>query len=158
MPKISKEEFEELERLRLVEQSTIAGLKETGFSDKALEFFKHRKNFLLPEDSLKDNAEAVGDFTGACGDHIDIYLRIEGDTIKNAKFLTDGCPGAVTSAAVLTEIAKGESIDRAFNLEISDVVEFLKEGPKDLPKHMHDCCGIATWALRDAITKYKKVK
>lgn len=156
MPEISKEELEELRRLRLVEQSVIAGLKETGFSNRALEFFRHRKNFLLPDDPLKDSADTVGGFTGACGDHIDIYLRIEGDIIKDAKFLTDGCPGAVTSAAALTEVAKDRSINRVLKLEISDVIGFLKEGPKGLPRHMHDCCGIAIGALRDAIAQYKK--
>ncbi len=60
MPEISEEEYEELKRLKLVEQSTIAGLKEEGFSEKAIEFFRERKNFLLPEDSLKDNADMKG--------------------------------------------------------------------------------------------------
>lgn len=45
MPKISKKEFEELKRLRLIEQSVVAGLRETGFSDKALEFFRYSRIF-----------------------------------------------------------------------------------------------------------------
>ncbi len=39
MPVVSKEELEELKRLKLVEQSVIAGLREGGFSEKALDFF-----------------------------------------------------------------------------------------------------------------------
>lgn len=156
MPEISKEELEELRRLRLVEQSVIAGLREEGFSDKALEYFRYRKNFLLPNDPLKDNPNIVGSFTGACGDHVDIYLKIEGDRIKDAKYLTDGCPGAVTSASALTETIKGKRIDQIIRLRVPDIVGFLKEGPRGLPKHMYDCCGIAIGALRDAIAKYKK--
>ena len=156
MPEVSKEEFEELTRLRLVEQAVIAGLREGGFSEKALEFFRYRKNFLLPDDPLKDNADVVGSFTGACGDHVDIYLKIGQDIIRDAKFLTDGCPGAVTSAAALTEMIKGEDTTRASELKVPDVVGFLKEGAKGLPRNMHDCCGIAVGALRDAIAKYKK--
>jgi len=158
MLEISKEELAELKRLKLVEQSVVAGLREEGFSDKALEFFRYRKNFLLEGDALKENADTVGSFTGACGDHIDIYLKIEKDTIKDAKFLTDGCPGAVTSVAALTEIAKGKSINQALDLKVPDIVQFLTEDTKGLPRHMNACCGIAVGALRDAIARYKKVK
>ena len=156
MPEISREEFEELRRLKLVEESVIAGLREVGFSKIALGFFRYRKNFLLEGDPLKDNADAVGSFIGTCGDHIDIYLKIEENIIKDAKYLTDGCPGAVTSASALTEIIKDRGINQVTKLEISDVVEFLKEGSRGLPKHMYDCCGIAIGALRDAITRYRK--
>jgi nitrogen fixation NifU-like protein len=158
MPEISGEELEELRRLTLVEQSVMAGLREGGFSEKALEFFRYRKNFLLPDDPLKDMADVVGKFTGACGDHVDIYLKIDQDIIKDAKFLTDGCPGAVTSASALIEMIKGESTTRASELKVPHVVGFLKEGAKGLPKNMHDCCGIAIGALRDAIARYKQAK
>ncbi len=60
MPEISEEELEELKRLKSVEQSVIAGLREEGFSEKAIEFFRYRKNFLLPDDSLKETADTVG--------------------------------------------------------------------------------------------------
>ena len=158
MIEISKEEYEELQRLKLVEQSVIAGLLEEGFSDKAIEFFRYRKNFLLPGDPLKNNADIIGGFTGSCGDHVDIYLKIKENIIKDAKYLTDGCPGAVTSASTVTEIVKNKHINEVSKLKISDIVEFLKEGPKGLPKNMYDCCGIAIGALRNAISRYKKEK
>lgn len=150
MPEISKEEYEELKRLREVEKSVIAGLKEESFSQKAIELFRERKNFVLPDDSLRDNADLKGSFTGACGDHIEIYLQTEMDKITDAKFTTDGCPGAVTSAAALTEIAKGKKTYQASKLEVQNVVEYLNEGARGLPKSMHDCCAIAIEALKDA--------
>lgn len=150
--------LEELERLKLVEQSVIAGLEEGGFSDKAIELFRYRKNFLLPDDSLKDEPDIVGSFTGACGDHVEMYLTIDQDIIKDAKFLTDGCPGAVTSASALTGLAMGKDIEEAEKLSVKSVVEYLKEGSRGLPKSMYDCCGIAVGSLRNAIKKYKNVK
>ncbi len=158
MPEISKKELEELKRLKLVEQSVVVGLKESGFSDRALEFFGYKRNFLLDEDPLKKKANAIGGFTGACGDHVDIYLEIEGNIIEDAKFVTYGCSGAVISAAALAEMVKNKNIDQTFKLNVSDVVKFLKEGPRGLPKHRWDCCGIAVEALRDAIARYKKIK
>lgn len=113
---------------------------------------------MLDEDSLKRNADAIGGFTGSCEDHVDIYLRVEENTIRDVKFVTYGCSGAVISADALAEMAKNRNIDKAFKLNISDVVEFLREGSKRLPKNVYGCCSIATGALKDAIARYKKLR
>lgn len=147
----------EMERLKLVEQSVIIGLREGGFSEKALELFRYRKNFLTQIPSGY-KADTVGSFTGSCGDRVDIYLKIEEDAIKGMKYTTDGCPGAVTSASALTELAIGKKLKEVRKLTVNSVVEYLKEGPKGLPKNMHDCCVIAVGSLRDAVNKFKLKK
>jgi|AntAceMinimDraft_9_1070365.scaffolds.fasta_scaffold62080_4 nitrogen fixation NifU-like protein len=147
----------EMARLKLVEQSVIAGLREEGFSEKALELFRYRKNFLIggPEEY---EADVVGSFTGSCGDRVDIYLKIEENVIKDAKYTTNGCPGAVTSASAVTLLLIGKRIDEAKNLNIKSVIEYLKKGQKSLPKHMYDCCGIPIGSLKDAVSKYETKK
>lgn len=151
-----EKELQDFKRLKLVEQSVIAGLKEEGFSDKAVKYFRYRKNFLLDDDPLKENADSVGGFTGTCGDHVDIYLKIDEGVIQDAKYQTDGCPGAVTSASAVTELAKNKTLGEARRVTVKDVVDHLKEGPKGLPKHMYDCCRIAVGSLREAINQYKR--
>lgn len=150
-----KKELDEMKRLRLVEQSVLAGLREEGFSEKAIKLFRYRKNFLT-QDSLEYGADVKGSFTGSCGDHVDTYLKIEGNVIKDAKYHTDGCPGAVTSASTLTELAINKTVEEAKKLSVKSIVEYLKEGPKGLPRHMYDCCGIAIGSLRDGINKWRK--
>lgn len=152
-----KKKLQEMERLRLVEQSVIAGLKEEGFSDKAVKLFRYRKNFLT-QDPSEYKADVKGIFTGACGDHVDTYLKIEGNKIKDAKYHTDGCPGAVTSASALAELAIGKTIKEAEKLSVKSVVEYLRESEKGLPKKMYDCCGIAIGSLRDGIKKWEREK
>lgn len=151
-----EKKLEELKRLEQVEKSVISGLREGGFSDKAIGFFRYRRNFLVEGDPLGYSADAIGNFTGSCGDTITIYLRIKGNTIRDAKYRTDGCPGAVTSASALTELIRGKNIEEASKLNVDSVVEFLKEGSRGLPKNMYDCCGIAVGSLRKAIGGYKK--
>ena len=56
------------------------------------------------------------------------------------------------------DLTSGYTIDKGLKLKISDVVEFLKEESKDLPRHMYDYCGIAVGALKDAIDNIKEVK
>lgn len=157
MPEISEEEHEELKRLKLVEQSVIAGLREEGFSEKALELFRYRKNFLTQYPS-EYNADVKGEFTGSCGDHVDIYLKIEENKIEDAKYRTDGCPGAVTSTSALTELVVGKEIEEAKEINVNSIIEYLKEGSGGLPKHMYDCCGIAVGSLRDGIKKWEEKK
>lgn len=160
MEKVRKyeEELQELRRLKLVEESVIAGLKEEGFSDKALKYFRYRKNFILEDDPLKENADAKGGFTGSCGDHVDTYLKINGDIIQDTKYMTDGCPGAVTSASAITELAKGKTLEEAKKFTVRDVIADLKEGARGLPRHMYDCCGITVGSLREAIKQYERNK
>ena len=153
-----EEKLKDLERLKKVEQSIMVGLKEEGFSDKALDLFRYRKNFLIEGDPLENNADVVAGFTGACGDHVDTYLRInkEKGIIEDAKYKTDGCPGAVTSASAVTELAKAKRLEEALKLNAADVVRYLEDGTGSLPKHMRDCCAIAVGSLREAIRKYKE--
>lgn len=150
-----EEELEDLERLKSIEQSTMRGLKEEGFSEKALELFKNKENFLT-QDPSEYKADASGGFTGACGDHVDTYLKIDERVIQDAKYTTDGCPGAVTSSSAITELAKDKTLKEAKEYTVSDIVEYLKEGDRGLPEHMHDCCGIAVGSLQKAIKQYEE--
>ena len=154
MPIISEKEFEELKRLRKIEESVIVGLRAEGFSEKAIEFFRNQRNFLVEGNPLKNNADANGSFTGSCGDHVNTYLKIRRNIIKDAKYTTNGCPGAVTSASALTELVKGKTLEEAGKLTMRDIIGFLKEGDKSLPKH--ECITIAIASLRDGVRRYKK--
>jgi len=153
-----EEKLKEFERLKNVEQSLIVGLKEQGFSDKALNFFRYRKNFLLENDPLEKNPDTIGRFTGKCGDHVNTYLRInkEKDIIEDAKYRTDGCPGAVTSASALTVLAKGKNLEEAIKLNVVDIVKSLEDGTGGLPKHMWDCSAMAVGSLQEAIQLYQE--
>ena len=71
---------------------------------------------------LKD-ANAIGEVGNAkCGDIMRIYLKIEDDVIKDAKFKTFGCCAAIASSSVATDMVKGRSIDEALKIRNSDVV------------------------------------
>lgn len=152
MPEISEEDWKEFRRLKAIGKSVLTGLREEGFSGKAFELFKYRKNFLTrdPDDY---SVEVVGSFPGDRGDRVDIFLRIENAIIKDARYRTDGCPGAVISASALTDWVIGRDLEKVSSLNVSSILNYLKEGSKGLPEHMHDCCGIAVGSLKDALEK-----
>ncbi|MCW5944041.1 MAG: iron-sulfur cluster assembly scaffold protein [Fimbriimonadaceae bacterium] len=99
----------------------------------------------------------VGEFQGAnrhgqvgmpgCGPYVDLWLRIDGDTISRASYRTYGCPAAVACASLVAEILHGWSVGQARALEARDI-EVLLGG---LPEGKGHCPEMAIEALRDAL-------
>jgi nitrogen fixation NifU-like protein len=55
-------------------------------------------------------------FNPLCGDRLTIYVRLEGDVIRDVSFQGSGCAISVASASLLTESVKGKSIEEAERL------------------------------------------
>ena len=72
------------------------------------------------------DADVVGE-SGSfkCGDTMKIYLKIEGDRIADIKFQTFGCGAAIASSSMLTEMAKGKTLEEARRITNKDVAAEL---------------------------------
>ena len=79
------------------------------YSDKVKDHFKNPRNV-----GSIENADAIGE-AGAlsCGDKLKLYLKIENNVIKDAKFQTFGCGSAVAASSILTEMLIGKTLDEA---------------------------------------------
>lgn len=100
---------------------------------------------------MKD-ADAMGEVGNAtCGDMSYIYIKVEDDKIKDISFQTFGCAAAIATSSMVTEMAKGKTIDEAMQITRNDVAEALDGLP---PIKMH-CSNLAADGLKDAIKKYK---
>lgn len=51
-----------------------------------------------------------------CGDEIDLQLRVDGDTIKEARFVGRGCSISQASASMMTQLLKDRSVPQAVAL------------------------------------------
>jgi len=107
---------------------------------------------------MKD-ADAIGEFGNpVCGDLMFIYIKVknEGDReiLEDISFQTFGCAAAIATSSMITELAKGKSLDEAIKITRDDVADSLDGLP---PIKMH-CSNLAADALRDAIQKYRKEK
>ena len=68
------------------------------YTDKVKDLYKHPKNV-----GTIDNADAVGEVGSiVCGDALTLYLKIEDNIIKDAKFQTFGCGSAIASSSAVT--------------------------------------------------------
>ena len=101
-----------------------------------------------------EDADGFARVTGPCGDTMEIWLKVNGDTIIDASFMTDGCGTTIASGSMVTEMAKGKSVGEAWRIGQQDVVDALG-GLPDESKH---CALLAANTLKEAIRAYLTVK
>jgi len=119
-----------------------------------MDHFKNPRNM----GALKD-ADAIGEYGNPiCGDLMHIYIKVKEENgqeiIDNISFQTFGCAAAIATSSMITELAKGKTLDEAMNISRDDVADSLDGLP---PIKLH-CSNLAADALQDAIKKYREKK
>jgi len=123
-------------------------MKSTKYSEKVLDHFRNPRNV----GTLEGDDVAVGKVGNpTCGDIMEVFLRIDGDKITDAKFRTFGCGSAIATTSMTTEMVVGMTLDDAMELTRNDVADELDGLP---PIKMH-CSNLAADALHDAITSFR---
>jgi len=117
------------------------------YSKEVLKRFRHPK--LEGEIRNADAKVTVGN--GICTDRLQLYIKMKGNRIKDIKYLTYGCPAAVSSAELVCELAKGKTLKIASKITFTKVLKKLK-----LPQGKYHCCKMSITALKEVIKKYEK--
>ena len=112
-----------------------------------MEHFQNPRN--VGEIPNPDGTGTVGN--ASCGDIMQMFIKVNGDKIIEAKFKTFGCGAAIATSSILTERIKGATLDEA--TRISE--ETSKEVLSQLPKEKVPCFTLATDALKLAIEEYR---
>jgi nitrogen fixation NifU-like protein len=105
---------------------------------------------------MKD-ADAIGEVGNpVCGDLMAIYIKVKEkngkEIIDDISFQTFGCAAAIATSSMVTELAKGKTLDEAIKITRDDVADSLDGLP---PIKLH-CSNLAADGLQDAIKKYKE--
>lgn len=116
------------------------------YSEKVMEHFKNPRN--VGEIENPDGIGHVGN--PVCGDIMELYIKVKGGIIVNAKFKTFGCGAAIATSSMVTEMVKGKSIKEALKISNKAVAEALDGLP---PIKMH-CSVLAEEALKSALEDY----
>jgi nitrogen fixation NifU-like protein len=120
------------------------------YNKVVMDHFRNPRNVGVIED-----ADGVGEVGNPlCGDMMTIYLKVEDDRINDIKFQTFGCGSAIAVSSMLTEIAKGKTIEEAKKITNKDVADAL-EG---LPKNKLHCSNLGADALHMAIKDFEDKK
>jgi|SRR5271157_3170864 len=98
-------------------------------------------------------ADTMGEATSReDADIIDIYIKVQDNAIADITFQTFGCAAAIATSSMLTELAKGKTLEDAEQITQQDVADALG----GIPEWKMSCSNIACDALRDAIEYYRE--
>jgi nitrogen fixation NifU-like protein len=119
------------------------------YSEKVMDHFNNPRNVGVIED-----ADGVGEVGNpVCGDMMKITIKVgESDRIDDIKFQTLGCGAAIATSSIVTEMAKGMTVQDAAGISKQQVADELGGLP---PAKMH-CSVLATDGLKVAVDDYLK--
>src|SRR5438046_10713399 len=120
------------------------------YSHKGIDHYNNRRN---PRSLTKDDKSVGTGIVGApeCGDVMKLQIKVQNDTIVDAKFKTFGCGSAIASSSLATEWLKGKTIEEAQKIKNTDIVQEL-----NLPPVKIHCSVLAEDAIKAALADYKK--
>jgi nitrogen fixation NifU-like protein len=101
-----------------------------------------------------EDADGFARVTGPCGDTMSMWLKVDGATIINASFMTDGCGPTIASGSMVTEMVKGKSVSEAEKTTQRDLLNALG----GLPQESEHCALLAANTLQAAIRDYIAMK
>ena len=116
------------------------------YNETVIDHFMNPRNVGLIDDP--DGHAVVGDPT--CGDYIEVCIKVEEKRIVDFKFLVSGCPGAISTSSIATELAMGKTIREAMALTDNDVI--VAAG--GIPARKAHCSLLGIRGLHQAIQDY----
>jgi NifU-like protein involved in Fe-S cluster formation len=120
------------------------------YSDKVLEHFRHPHNVGRIEDADGKSMEG----SPACGDMVAVYIRVNAETkrIDDVKFESYGCASNIATGSIITDMARGKTLDEAKKITWKEASEALG----GLPPIKAHCSVLAVEGLRSAIRDYEE--
>jgi len=120
------------------------------YTQKVLEYFYNPHN--MGQIKNPDGVGQVGNPT--CGDILRLYIKVKNDKIADIKFETLGCAAAIAVSSMITDLAKGKTLEYAKKITKKNVADAL-DGLPDIKMH---CSNLAEEALGLAIENYLSKK
>lgn len=120
------------------------------YSDKVMDHFMKPRNVgEIPD------ADGVGEVGNpVCGDMMTFYIRVKDGRLEDVKFKTFGCGAAIAVSSMVSEMAKGKTLEEAVRITNQSVAQELG----GLPKNKMHCSNLGASALHKAIKDYADKK
>ena len=117
------------------------------YSEKVMDHFTNPRNVGEIED-----ADGVGsEGNPVCGDMMEFYIKVDDGRLTDVKYKTFGCGAAIACSSMVSEMAKGKTVEEAKKITNADVAAELQ----GLPKNKLHCSNLGADALHKAIEDYE---
>ena len=128
------------------------GQRSGSYTQEVIRHFQAPHNYGKMEDP--DGVGKVGNVV--CGDVMWLYIKVglvgKKEIVKDVKFETFGCVAAIATSSVITDMAKGKTLDEAARIDKNDIIKELGGLP---PVKIH-CSVLAADALVEAVYDYMR--
>jgi nitrogen fixation NifU-like protein len=118
------------------------------YSEKVMEHFMNPRN--VGEIADADGVGSVGN--PVCGDMMTFHIKVRDGRLADVKFKTFGCGAAIAVSSIVSEMAKGKTLDEAKRITNRMVADELQ----GLPGNKMHCSNLGADALHTAIADYEK--
>ena len=115
------------------------------YSERVIDHFLHPRNL-----GRMENPDGFARVTGPCGDTMQVFLKVRGGELSEARFMTDGCASTVACGSILTELVKKKTVAEAIEVSAADVIE----ASGGLPGSSIHCAVLAAETLQEAIGNF----
>ena len=120
------------------------------YGERDLDHYENPRNVgKLDKDDPSVGTGLVG--APACGDVLQLQIKVDDGVITDAKFKTYGCGSAIASSSLVTEWLKGKNLDEAEAIKNTDIAQELA-----LPPVKIHCSILAEDAIKAALADYKQ--
>lgn len=120
------------------------------YSEKVMDHFSNPRNV-----GEIENPDGVGEVGNpVCGDMMTFYIKVKDGKLEDVKFKTFGCGAAIAVSSMVSEMAKGKTLEEALKITNASVAQELGGLP---PNKMH-CSNLGADALHKAIENYLSKK
>jgi len=120
------------------------------YSKRVMDLFQNPRNV----GSFDENEPNIGKGlvgSPACGDVMELWIKVRDGVIEDARFKTFGCGSAIASASLATEWLKGKTLEEAMQIKNVEIAKEL-----ELPPIKVHCSVLAEDAIKGAIANYKE--
>ena len=118
------------------------------YNKKTIDYFSNPRNM----GEIKDADIVAKGGNPACGDVVQLWVKLDGDKIIDIKFKAFGCGACIASSSALTELVMGKTMGEAQKVTNIDIAKYLG----GLPDQKMICSNFSAEILCEGLQKYKK--
>jgi nitrogen fixation protein NifU and related proteins len=117
------------------------------YSEKVMDHFTNPRNV-----GEIENADGIGEVGNpVCGDMMTFYIKVKDNRLEDVKYKTFGCGAAIAVSSMVSELAKGKTLEEAMKITPRSVADELQ----GLPQNKFHCSNLGSEALHKAIEDYR---
>ena len=104
----------------------MADLKKL-YDDVIMDHIKHARNY----GEMPDSTSQADGVNPMCGDNMTVYVRVEDDVLREARFMCECCGISMASASIMTELVAGKTVAEVKHVATELLESFTEAHPEN---------------------------